>query len=114
MDLWLFQTLSTCHEGYVFDVCQSLTYIIIPQVEREFEWARTKSDRNHLQRGFPFDLAVMLFDRPTLEKSDTRLDYQEVRMQAIGMNGTVTLACVSTDRAFVRRIISLRPANKRA
>jgi uncharacterized DUF497 family protein len=98
---------------YVVDVCRSLTYIIIPQVEREFEWDRTKSDRNHLQRGLPFDLAVMLFDRPTLEKPDTRLDYQEVRMQAIGMIGIVMLACVYTDRASVRRIISLRPANKR-
>jgi len=34
-------------------------------------------------------------------------------MQAIGMIGTVVLACVYTDRGLVRRIISLRPANRR-
>lgn len=59
-----------------------MTYIIIPQVERDFVWNLIKSDRNRLERGLPFDFAVMLFDRPTLERPDTRLDYREVRMQA--------------------------------
>jgi hypothetical protein len=33
----------------------------------------------------------MLFDRPTLERPDARLDYREARILAIGMIGTVTL-----------------------
>jgi uncharacterized DUF497 family protein len=90
-----------------------MTYMIIPPVEKSFEWDPAKSARNHLQRGSPFDLAVMLFDRPTLERPDARLDYQEARTLAIGMIGTIALVCVYTDRGLVRRIISLRPANRR-
>jgi uncharacterized DUF497 family protein len=90
-----------------------MTYILVPHIERDFDWNHTKSDRNRLARGLPFELAVMLFDRPTLERPDARLDYREVRMQAIGMIGTVALACVYTDRGLVRRIISLRPASRR-
>ena len=90
-----------------------MTYIIFPHIERDFDWNQAKSDRNRLKRGLPFDLAVMLFDRPTLERPDTRFDYQEERIQAIGMIGTVVLACVYTDRGPVRRIISLRPAKRK-
>jgi uncharacterized protein len=90
-----------------------MTYMLIPPLERSFDWDPAKSDRNRLERGLPFDLATMLFDRPTLERPDTRLDYREARTLAIGMIGTVTLVCVYTDRGLVRRIISLRPANRR-
>jgi uncharacterized protein len=90
-----------------------MTYILIPPLERAFEWDLTKSDRNRLERGLPFDLAVMLFDRPTLERPDARLDYREARTLAVGMTSTRVLVCVYTDRGLVRRIISLRPANRR-
>jgi uncharacterized DUF497 family protein len=90
-----------------------MTYIMIPPIEKSFEWDPAKSDRNRLERGLPFDLAVMLFDRPTLERPDARLDYREARTLAIGMIGTVALVCVYTDRGLARRIISLRPANRR-
>jgi uncharacterized protein len=90
-----------------------MTYIMIPPIEKTFEWDPAKSDRNRFERGLPFDLAVMLFDRPTLERPDARLDYREARTLAIGMIGTVALVCVYTDRGLARRIISLRPANRR-
>jgi uncharacterized DUF497 family protein len=90
-----------------------MTYTLFPHTDREFDWDQTKSDRNRLERGLPFDLAVVLFDRPTLERPDTRLDYHEDRIQAIGMIGMTVLACVYTDRGSVRRIISLRPASRR-
>ncbi len=90
-----------------------MTYIIIPPIEKSFEWDPAKSDRNRQERGLPFDLAVMLFDRPTLERPDIRLDYREARTLAIGMIGVTSLVCVYTDRGLVRRIISLRPANRR-
>lgn len=86
---------------------------MIPPVEKVFEWDPSKSDRNRVERGLPFDLAIMLFDRPTLERPDSRLDYRELRTLAIGMIGSVFLVCVYTDRGLVRRIISLRPANRR-
>lgn len=90
-----------------------MTYMIIPEVERDFEWDQAKSDRNQMERDLPFDLVIMLFSRPTLERPDMRRDYQEVRTRAIGMIGGVALACVFTDRGAVRRVISLRCANRR-
>lgn len=90
-----------------------MTYILIPEVDRHFEWDQTKSDWNRVDRDLPFDLAVLLFNGPTLERRDTRQDYRELRVQAIGaVNGTI-LQCVFTDRGEVRRIISLGRANKR-
>lgn len=90
-----------------------MTYMLIPPIEREFEWDQRKSERNRIERGLPFDLAVMLFDLPTLERVDGRQDYDEERVQVIGMIGSAALACVYTDRSTTRRIISLRPANRR-
>jgi uncharacterized DUF497 family protein len=55
----------------------------------------------------------MLLDRPTFERLDSRLDYRVARTLAIGMIGAVFLVCVYTYRDLVRRIISLRPANRR-
>jgi hypothetical protein len=90
-----------------------MTYICVLPREKIFEWDTVKSDWNQVERGLSFELAVMLFDRPTLERADARADYGEERMQAIGMIGSLVLACVYTDRGVVRRIISLRPGNRR-
>ena len=90
-----------------------MTYMIIPEVERDFEWDQRKSDRNCLERGLPFDLAMLLFKGPTRERRDLRRDYRKARMLATGAVGGVILLCVYTDRGLVRRIISLRPANRR-
>ena len=78
-----------------------------------FELGCRESARNGRERDLPFELAVLLFDGPTLERVDDRQDYGEVRVQAIGMLGTVALHCVYTDREPVRRIISLRRASRR-
>jgi uncharacterized DUF497 family protein len=91
----------------------SLTYILIPPTDKSFEGDPAKGDRNYRERGLPFDLAVMLFDRPALERPDARLDYQEAQTMAIGMIGAVFLVCVYTDRRLARRIISLRPMRER-
>lgn len=80
----------------------------------QFEWDAAKSAHNATARGLPFELAVLLFDGPTLEAEDTRRPYGEVRMRAVGEVGGDTLVCVYTDRAAdIRRIISLRWANRR-
>jgi hypothetical protein len=79
----------------------------------DFEWDGSKSERNRLARGLPFDLAVVLFDSPTAEWVDERRDYGETRMLAIGVVGDLVLLCIYTDRGPVRRIISLRRANRR-
>jgi uncharacterized protein len=78
-----------------------------------YEWDNTKSERNRIERGLPFELAIPLFEGPTLERIDERRDYGEVRVQAIGLVGGRILLCVYTDRGAIRRIISLRYANGR-
>ena len=79
----------------------------------DFEWDRAKSERNELERGLPFDLAVLLFDGPVIERVDDRRSYGELRIRALGTVGGVTLHCVYTQRGQVRRIISLRYANRK-
>jgi uncharacterized protein len=76
-----------------------------------FEWDASKSMRNARERHLPFDLAMALFDGPTLEIPDGRRDYGEARIKAIGVVRDIVLACVYTDRDGRRRIISLRTAN---
>ena len=79
----------------------------------EFEWDADKSEKNEAERGLPFRFAVLLFRNPVLRRVDNRHDYGEVRVKVIGVVGDRTLHCVFTDRGGVRRIISLRFANRR-
>lgn len=83
-----------------------------------FGWDRRKSDRNLRERGFDFEFATLIFDGPTLERDDTRRDYGERRVIAIGLAQGFALIVVYTDRAetggeVVRRIISARLSNQR-
>ena len=79
----------------------------------EFAWDAAKSAKNKAERGLPFQLAVLLFRRPVLQCVDDRRNDGEVRIKAIGLVGDRILHCVYTDRGEVRRIISLRQANRR-
>jgi uncharacterized DUF497 family protein len=78
----------------------------------DFEWDGAKSERNRITRDLPFELAIELFDGRSTDQVDNRHDYGETRLRAIGMAGGLILACVYTDRGAVRRIISLRRANR--
>ena len=77
-----------------------------------FEWDETKSLPNAKTRGLPFEIAMAMFDGPTLESPDRRRDYGERRVKAIGGAAGQVLVCVYTDRGAVRRIISLRVADR--
>ncbi len=81
-----------------------------------FGWDPPKSDRNARERGLPFNIAMAMFDRPTLEFDDTRRDYGERRIIADGAVAGRVLVCVYTWRGAaedpLRWIISLRRANK--
>ncbi len=79
----------------------------------EFEWDEEKSDKNRRERGFGFDLAASIFLGPILEAEDTRRDYGEVRVRALGAAQGVVLVVVFTDRPGVRRIISARRAKQK-
>lgn len=81
-----------------------------------FGWDARKSDRNLRERGFDFEFATQVFDGPTLERIDTRRDYGERRVIAIGVADGIVLTLVYTDRAEagdrVRRIISARVSSR--
>ena len=79
----------------------------------DFEWDAAKSARNESERGLPFELALLLFDGWVMEHVDERRDYGETRIRAIGVVGDVILHCVYTQRGAIRRIISLRYANRK-
>ena len=77
-----------------------------------------KSARNLRERGFDFEFATQIFDGSTLERADSRRDYGERRVIALGKAQGIALAVVYTDRAessgeVNRRIISARKGNRR-
>lgn len=78
-----------------------------------FEWDEAKSEASLKARGFDFAHAAGIFDGPVLEIDDTRSDYGERRVQAIGKTGADILFVVYTWRGDVRRIISARLANRK-
>ena len=79
----------------------------------DYEWDGAKSERNGRERGLSFEIAILLFDGPVLVSVDDRFDYGETRLRAMGEVAGVILVCVYTETSQVRRIISLRRANRR-
>jgi uncharacterized DUF497 family protein len=81
-----------------------------------FEWDEAKSRRNAVERGLPFELAMALFSGPILEREDTRFDYGERRIVALGAVEGRCFVAVYTPRGApdrpVRRIISFRKATR--
>lgn len=85
---------------------------------RHFTWDARKSSENFAARGFDYAFAARVFEGLTLEREDTRRDYGEPRIIAIGIVEGIALTVVYTDRAataghLVRRIISARVASRR-
>ena len=83
-----------------------------------FSWDARKSSRNLRERGFDFEFATQVFDGTTLERVDSRRDYGERRVIALGRAQDMALTVVYTDRAEAsgevdRRIISARKSNRR-
>ena len=81
----------------------------------KFDWDPAKHEANlsAADRGFGFDFAALIFDGETIEIEDTRKDYGETRMQAIGEADGIVLFVVYTDRDDVRWIISARKADRK-
>jgi uncharacterized DUF497 family protein len=83
-----------------------------------FSWDPKKSDANFRDRSFDFAFASLIFDGPTLEREDTRSDYGERRIIAIGLAAGLELTVCYTDHVDAsgvvdRRIISARRSNRR-
>ena len=83
-----------------------------------FDWDPAKSERSLAQRGFDFEFASQLFATTYVEFDDTRRDYGERRVVALGLADGIPLTVVFTDRvatdgAIVRRIISARVSHRK-
>ncbi|MEM6848996.1 MAG: BrnT family toxin [Pseudomonadota bacterium] len=76
-------------------------------------WDPAKSARNIQERKLPFDLVADFGWDTALVVEDTRYDYGEERMRAIGLIGDRLFVVVYTDRADARWVISFRKANDR-
>jgi uncharacterized DUF497 family protein len=81
--------------------------------ERPYEWDPEKATANMAKHGVAFE-AVEHFDWATaVEAEDTRYDYGETRMQALGKIGDRYHVLVYARRGGAIRVISLRKANPR-
>ncbi|TAL03145.1 MAG: BrnT family toxin [Rhodospirillaceae bacterium] len=78
-----------------------------------FDYDIKKDASNRAKHEMPLECAVELFDGPVAIMLDSRKDYREVRYVAYGMISGRLCVCGFTDRGNIRRIISLRKANKR-
>ncbi len=51
---------------------------------QQFSWDPIKNQINITKHGISFFMAAKIFDGPSLEKEDTRQDYGETRIIALG------------------------------
>jgi hypothetical protein len=72
-----------------------------------------RANRTKLERGLPFELAIPLFDGPTIERVEDGLSFGELRIRALGMVGGVTLHLRLYPTRRGAQIISLRYANRK-
>lgn len=80
-----------------------------------FSWSRSKRDENWRARKVDFAVAVGIFDDPDrLEAPDTRNDYGEERLQALGTTDNTLYLVVFTWRGSTRHIITAWKVGKRS
>ena len=78
-----------------------------------FEWDERKREANLVKHGVDFRDVTPLFDGPTVETVDDRMNYGETRINALGeIEGRVFFVTYAW-RGADRRIISARKANDR-
>ena len=78
-----------------------------------FEWDEAKNQVNIRKHGIDFNDAVRVFDKPTLDRLDSRRGYDEVRVNSIGdLGGLVVVNITHTDRDGRTRLISARAATR--
>ncbi len=83
-----------------------------------FDWDPAKSEQNLQERGFDYAFAALVFAGSFVEFDDTRRDYGERRIVALGTADGIPITVVFTDRlapsgAVVRRVISARLSNRK-
>lgn len=78
-----------------------------------YDWDPDKAAINTEKHGVRFDEVYGFNWAGAIEAEDTRYDYGEVRMQALGMIGDRAYVLVYTRRGDTLRVISLRKANRK-
>jgi len=79
----------------------------------EISYDANKRDWTLAERGLDFDDAVHVFAGTTIDLSDDRRDYGEVRWVTYGLLRGRMVALVWTPRGKARHVISMRKANDR-
>ena len=77
------------------------------------EFNANKNDTNIQDRGLSFERAANFDFETAVFKQDTRRDYGEIRLRALGHLDGRLHALVFTEAATGIRVISFRKANKR-
>jgi uncharacterized DUF497 family protein len=71
-----------------------------------FEWDEKKRAANLQDHGVDFEDAALIFAGPVIEADDTRVDYGEPRVRAVGQVDGAFFMVAYTWRGQNRRIIS--------
>lgn len=72
----------------------------------DFEWDETKRAETYTKHGVDLLEAALIFENDVLEKEDTRRDYGEKRMIALGVADGVIYRVVYTKRDHIYRLIT--------
>lgn len=78
----------------------------------EITFDPAKRAETQKRRGLDFADATKVFAGAVVEREDDRLDYDEVRVIAVGLLHGAVVAIVFTDRGDTRHVISMRKATK--
>jgi len=79
----------------------------------KFEWNKDKNKSNIKKHGLDFTDTDLFFENPYLCFEDTRSEYKEKRIIAVGTIEERVVVVVFTKRNNKTRIISMRKANER-
>ena len=79
----------------------------------QFEFDPAKDEANQVKHGVSLVLAIELDWEAALVWVDGRFEYRETRMIALAPKTGILYYVAFVDRGAVRRIISLRRANRR-
>ena len=93
--------------------CVLPTPVVVDTLTVHITYDAAKRLRTLRDRGLDFLDAVLVFEGPTIEFDDTRLDYGERRVICYGWLASRLVVVVYTPRGAVRHIVSMRKANAR-
>lgn len=79
----------------------------------DFEYDEDKRHKNIEKHGIDLLYGALIFEGPTVESPDTRQDYGEDRITAIGLVGDLCIVTVYVRRGEVIRLISTRKGGRR-